>query len=80
MVNEKHMTQKFKIKDFIKAGLIMIIILGGIVTYGISNNSRNSAVNRGAQNSADNLADSRANDIARSMADILFMRLSDDAT
>ena len=80
MVNEKHMAQKFKIKDFIKAGLIMIIILGGIVTYGISNSFQNSTVNRGAQNSADNLADSRANDIARSMADILFVRLSDDAT
>jgi hypothetical protein len=77
---EKNMNQKFKIKGFIKAEFIMIIILGGIVTYGISNNSQNSTVNRGAQNSVDNFTYSRAHDIASSMADILFERISDDTT
>jgi len=80
MMEEKNMSQKFKMKGFTKAGLIMIIILGGIVTYGISNISQNSKVNQDTKNSVENFADSRANDIARSMADILLMRLSDDAT
>ena len=79
-MEEKKLTQKFKTKGFIKAGFIMIIILAGIVTYGISNSSRNSTVNQGTQNSVDNFADSRAHDIASSMAEKLLVRLSDDAT
>ena len=56
----------------------MIIILGGMVTYGISNNFLNSTINRGTQNSVDIFANSRAQVIANSMADTLLKRISDD--
>lgn len=62
------------------ARIIMITILGGMITYGISNNLLNSTINQGTQNSVDIFANSRAQVIANSMADILLMRLSDDPT
>ena len=62
------------------ARFIMIFILGGMVTYGISNNFLNSKVNQGTQNSVDIFANSRAQVIANSITDILLMRISDDPT
>ncbi|MGB5896035.1 MAG: hypothetical protein WBG58_17805 [Ignavibacteriaceae bacterium] len=58
----------------------MIMVLGGIVTYGITNFSQNNKVNQGTENSPDNFAYNRAYDLASSMADILLKRISDDAT
>ncbi len=79
-MEEKKIDQKFKIKGFIVASLIMIIVLGGMVTYGISNISQNSKVNQGTQNSVDIFVNSRAQVIANSITDILLMRISDDPT
>ena len=58
----------------------MIIVLGGIVTYGISNISLNSTINQGTENNVDNFANSHAQVIANSMSDKLLMRISDDPT
>ena len=63
-----------------KARIIMIIVLGGMVTYGISNISQNSTANQGTQNSVDVFVNSRAQVIANSMVDKLLMRISDDPT
>ncbi len=62
------------------AKFIMIFILGGMVTYGISNITINSTLNQDTQNSVDIFANSRAQVIANSMADILLERISDDPT
>ncbi|MCH6574868.1 MAG: hypothetical protein IH795_06645, partial [Bacteroidetes bacterium] len=60
------------------ARYIMIIVLGGMITYGISNISQNSTVNQGTQNVVDNFSINRAHDIASSMTDILLMRIAND--
>ena len=80
MRKEESVNQKFKIKSLMKARIIMIIVLGGLVTYGISNISQNSTAKQGAQNSVDVFVNSRAQVIANSMADELLMRISDDPT
>ena len=60
------------------ARFIMIVVLGGMVTYGVSNINQNSIVNQGTQNTVDNFSANRAHDIAGSMTDILMMRISND--
>jgi len=80
MVGEKNINQKFKRRGFLMAKFIMIFILGGMVTYGISNITINSTLNQDTQNSVDIFANSRAQVIANSMADILLERISDDPT
>ena len=60
------------------ARYIMIIVLGGMFTFGVNNITQNSVVNQGTKNSVDNYSFSRSRDIAGSMVDILLMRLSND--
>ena len=60
------------------ARYIMIIVLGGMFTFGISNISQNSTLNQGTQNVVDNFSFNRAHDIAGSMTDILLMRIAND--
>ena len=62
------------------ARYIMIIVLGGMFTFGLSNISQNSTVGQGTQNVVDNFSNNRAHDIAGSMTDILLMRLANNAT
>ena len=57
---------------------IVIIILGGIATYGISSISQNSYGNQGTQNPLDNFVYNRAHDITNKMADILLKRTIED--
>jgi len=59
------------------AKFILIIILGGMVTYGISSFSQDK-LSQGTQNSLDNFIYRRAHDITNNMADILLKRISDD--
>jgi len=56
----------------------MIVVLGGMFTFGINNITQNSVVSQGTQNTVDNFSSNRARDIAGSMGDILMMRLSND--
>ena len=79
-MKEKKSPKKLKIKCFMITRIVMIIILGGMITYGISNNLLNSTINQGTQNSVDIFANSRVQEIAGSMADKLLMRISDDPT
>ena len=60
------------------ARYIMIIVLGGMFTFGISNINQNSTVGQGTQNVVDNFSNNRAHDIASSMSDILLMRIAND--
>jgi len=60
------------------ARFIMIVVLSGIVTYGISNITQNSNVSQGTDNTVDNFIYNRAHDIASSMTDILLMRIAND--
>ena len=76
----KKLHKKYKIKGFIVAKYIMIFVLGGMVTYGISSINQNSTMNQGTQNSVDIFANSRAQVIASSMVDKLLMQISDDPT
>jgi hypothetical protein len=62
------------------ARYIMIIVLGGIVTFGLNNISLNRTLNLGTQNAVDNFNITRAHDIAGSMTDILLMRIANDRT
>ncbi len=58
-------------RGFIIARFIMIFILGGMVTSGISNISLKNTVKQGTQNVVANFIYNCAQDIAGSMADIL---------
>ncbi len=60
------------------ARYIMIIVLGGMLTFGIANINQNSVVTQGTQNVVDNFSTNRAHDIAGSMTDILVMRMAND--
>jgi len=60
------------------ARYIMIVVLGGMLTFGIANINQNSVVTQGTQNVVDNFSSSRARDIAGSMTDILMMRLANN--
>ncbi|MFC2119636.1 hypothetical protein ACFLQ4_01055 [Bacteroidota bacterium] len=62
------------------ARFIMIIVLGGMFTFGLNNMTLNRTVNQGTQNSVDNFSLMRAHDIAGSMTDILLMRVANDKT
>ncbi len=62
------------------ARFIMIIVLGGMVTFGISNISLNSTLNGGTKNSVYKFGFNRAHDIAGSITDILLMRIANNAT
>jgi len=60
------------------ARYIMIIVLGGMFTFGISNITQNNTVGQGTQNTVGNFSFNRAHDIASSMTDILLMRLANN--
>jgi hypothetical protein len=60
------------------AKFIMIIVLGGMVTFGVSNITLNSRLNGGTNNSVYKFGFNRAHDIANSITDILLMRLGND--
>jgi len=60
------------------ARYIMIIVLGGMLTFGIANINQNSVVTQGTQNVVDNFSTNRSHDIATSMTDILVMRMAND--
>jgi len=60
------------------ARYIMIVVLGGMLTYGIANINQNSVVTQGTQNVVGNFSFNRAHDIASSMTDILLLRLAND--
>jgi len=60
------------------ARYIMIVVLGGMLTFGIANISQNSILTQGTENVVGNFSSNRAHDIASSMGDILMMRLSND--
>lgn len=62
------------------ARYIMIIVLGGIVTFGLNNINLNRTLNLGTQNAVDKFSLMRSHDIACSMTDILLMRIANDRT
>jgi hypothetical protein len=62
------------------ARFIMIIVLGGMFTFGLNNITLNRTVNQGTQNTVDNFSINCAHDIASSMTDILLMRIANDVT
>jgi hypothetical protein len=59
---------------------IMIIVLGAMVTFGVSNITQNNLEGKGTKNSADNFSVIRAKDIADSMTEVLLMRISNSST
>ncbi len=75
-ITAKHLSWKINAM----ARFIIIIVLGGIVTYGISNIPLNNTVKQGTQNSVDNFSYNYANDIASSMVDKLLMRTANGGT
>jgi len=75
------MAQKtHKMKSFFIAKIIVIIILGGMVTYGISNIFQNSNEKKDTQISPDDFVYNRAHDIASTVSEILLKQLPDDET
>jgi hypothetical protein len=78
MVEEKNITQKYKMKTFSIVKFIVIIILGEMATYGISSISQNSYGNQGTQNPLDNFGYNHAHHITNKMAEILLKRISED--
>jgi hypothetical protein len=50
------------------AKFIMIMVLGGMITYGITSFSQNNKINQDTQNSLDNFTYNHANDIASSVS------------
>jgi hypothetical protein len=78
MFEENKIFRKFRKRDIMVARFIAILILGGMVTYGISSISEEEKVNQDKQNSLDKFAYDRAHDIASSVADILLTRLAEN--
>ena len=62
------------------ARFIMIIVLGGMVTFGVSNITLNSTLNEGENNSMYKFGFNRAHDIAGSITDVLLMRIANNPT
>jgi hypothetical protein len=60
------------------AKFIMIFVLAGMVTFGVSNLTMNSALNGGTNNSVYKFGFNRAHDIASSITDVLLMRIAND--
>ena len=60
------------------ARYILIIVMGGMFTFGISNITQNSKLHQGTKNIVDNYSLTRARNIASDMTDILIMRLGND--
>jgi hypothetical protein len=58
----------------------MIIVLGGMVTFGVSNITLNSTLNRGTNNSVYKFGINRAHNIAGSITDVLLMRIANNPT
>jgi len=58
--------------------LIMILVLGAMVTFGISNITQNSKLQLGTKKTVDKFSLNRAHDIAGSMSDILMMRIANN--
>jgi len=62
------------------AKYLLILVLGAMVTFGVSNITQNNTVGRGTQNSVDNFSINHARVVASSMGDILIMRLANDVS
>lgn len=57
---------------------IMILVLGAVIAYGLTNITLNEFTSQGTQNSVDNYSYNRAHDIANSMVDVILMRIAND--
>ena len=62
------------------ARTIIILVLGAIIAYGVTNITLNEFVSQGTQNSMDDYSYNRTRDIANSMIDIILMRVANDET
>ena len=60
------------------ARFIMILVLGAIITYGVTSITLNEYTSQGTQNSMDDYSYNRARDIANGMTDIILMRIAND--
>jgi hypothetical protein len=58
----------------------MIMVLGAMVTFGVSNITQNNVVGEGTKNTVDDFSLKRSRDIANSMTDVIIMRLANDVT
>lgn len=58
----------------------MILVLGAIITYGVTSITLNEYTSQGTQNSMDDYSYNRARDIANGMVDIILMRIANDET
>jgi len=68
------------LEGYTMSKFIIIIVLGAMFTFGISNITQNSKLIQGTKNTVDNFSLSRAQDIAGSMTDVLLMRLGNNVT
>ena len=60
------------------ARYIMVLVLGAMITYGITSISMNQKTSQGTQNAVDNYSYNRSRDIANGMADVILMRVAND--
>lgn len=60
------------------ARYIMVLVIGAIITYGITSISMNQKTSQGTQNAVDNYSYNRSRDIANGMADVILMRVAND--
>jgi hypothetical protein len=58
--------------------LILIIVLGGFITYSIISMTQNENVTRATENSVDNYAQTKARNVANSTAQLLMSQVADD--
>src|SRR3990170_330 len=58
--------------------LLLFIVLGGFLTYGITNLSLNDSVTRGTENSVTSFSYNQARNIANSTVQMIFSHLGDD--
>jgi len=60
--------------------MILILVVGAFITYGIINITSNDNVTRATENASDNYSLTKARNIANSTAETIFSRLGDDIT
>ncbi len=60
--------------------MILILVIGGFILYGVTNISLNKNVNEGTQTSVDSYSQGQARNIANSVAQMALSKLADDNT
>ncbi|NNG28071.1 MAG: hypothetical protein HKM87_11125 [Ignavibacteriaceae bacterium] len=58
--------------------LVLMLVLGGFITYGVINVTQNKVVTQATENSVDNYAQTKARNVANSTVEMLMSKVADN--